>query len=231
MERILDLHLEKLKKRVLKMCSIVDEQVELAIKSINEEDLVLAQTVIDRDDKVDKYDLKIDKICQRIFALTQPVAMDLRYIMSALTINNNLERVGDLAADLAESMIRLEKKPVFLNSTKLPQMFTLAKQMVKDSIDAYLNNDAELARKVIEEDDKMDALNNNNHEILENIMKENCDHIRSGITLLVMSRHLERLADHTTNIAEDVFFVVEAQMVKHKYEKYLFTDDDEDDDE
>ena len=99
MERLLDAHLEKLKTRVIKMCSLVDEQLQFAIKSFEDEDLELAQSVIDRDRKVNKYDVKIDKICQKIFALAQPVAMDLRYIMSSLTINSNLERIGDIAVN------------------------------------------------------------------------------------------------------------------------------------
>ena len=117
MERVLDEYIEKLKTRVIKMCSLVDEQVQLAIKAVEEENLELAKQVIERDDKVDKFDNKIDKICQKIFALTQPVAMDLRLIMSSMTINNNLERIGDIAANIAEYITILNKKPVFFDQT------------------------------------------------------------------------------------------------------------------
>jgi phosphate transport system protein len=231
MERVIDEYIEKLKTRVIKMCSLVDEQVQAAIKSVEDENLELAQQVIDKDTKVDKYDNKIDKICQKIFALTQPVAMDLRLIMSSLTINNNLERIGDIAVNIAEYIKMIEKKPAFFKQTKLEEMFILTKQMLKDSIDAYINGDEKLARTVIESDDKLDQLNLDNHKILVDVMKQNPDNIEPGIALLVMSRQLERLGDHCTNIAEDVFFIVEAHMVKHKYEKFLFADDKDDNDD
>jgi len=228
MERVIDEYIEKLKTRVIKMCSLVDEQVQSAIKAVEDENLELAQQVIDNDTKVDKYDNKIDKICQKIFALTQPVAMDLRLIMSSMTINNNLERIGDIAVNIAEYIKMIEKQPTFFNQTKLEEMFILTKQMLKDSIDAYIAGDEKLAKTVIESDDKLDQLNVDNHKILVDVMKQNPDNIEPGIALLVMSRQLERLGDHCTNIAEDVFFIVEAHMVKHKYEKFLFADDKDD---
>ena len=231
MERVLDEYIEKLKRRVMKMSSLVDEQVNNAIKSVQEENLELASEVIEKDNKVDKYDNKIDKICQRIFALTQPVAMDLRLIMSSLTINNNLERVGDIAVNIAEYIKMIQRKPTFYDKTKLEQMFRVVRQMLKDSIDSYMAGDEKLARSVIEADDNIDRMNVENHKILIDIMKQNPDNIEPAIALLVMSRQLERLGDHCTNIAEDVFFIVEAHMVKHKYEKYLFDEDKDDDDE
>ena len=231
MERLLDEHIEKLKTRVIKMCSLVDEQVQSAIKAVEEEDLELAKEVIEKDNKVDKYDNKIDKICQKIFALTQPVAMDLRLIMSSLTINNNLERIGDIAVNIAEYINIIKKKPVFFKQTNLEEMFALTKKMLKDSIDAYIAGDEKLAKTVIESDNKLDQLNFDNHKILIDVMKQNPDNIEPGIALLVMSRQLERLGDHCTNIAEDVFFIVEAHLVKHKYEKFLFSDDKDDNDD
>jgi len=228
MERILDEHLEKLKTRVIKMCSLVDEQVQSAIRAVEEENLELAKEVIEKDTKVDKYDNKIDKICQKIFALTQPVAMDLRLIMSSLTINSNLERIGDLAVNVAEYAIMIKKKPDFYNQTKLEEMFKVVKQMLKDAIDSYIGGNETVAKSVIETDDRLDKLNFDNHKILIEIMKQNPDNIEPAVSLLVMSRQIERLGDHCTNIAEDVFFIVEAHLVKHKYEKYLFGDEKED---
>ena len=231
MERLLDEHIEKLKRRVMKMCSLVDEQVQSAIRVVQEENLELAKEIIEKDNKVDKYDNKIDKICQKIFALTQPVAMDLRLIMSSLTINNNLERIGDIATNIAEYILMIKKKPAFYNQSKLEEMFTVAKQMLKDSIDSYINGDETLAKSVIEADDHLDKLNYDNHQIFIEIMKQNKDNIEPAVALLVMSRQIERLGDHCTNIAEDVFFIVEAHLVKHKYEKYLFADEKEDDED
>jgi len=228
MERLLDEHIEKLKSRVIKMCSLVDEQVQLAIKSVEEDDLELAKAVIEKDHKVDKYDIKIDKICQKIFALTQPVAMDLRLIMSSMTINNNLERIGDIAVNIAEYALMIQKKAAFFKETKLDQMFDVSKQMLKDAIDSYITGNEVLAKSVIEADNVLDKMNYDNHQILTGIMKQDPDNVEPGIALLVMSRQLERIGDHCTNIAEDVFFIVEARMVKHKYEKYLFADDKDD---
>ncbi len=231
MERLLDEHIEKLKRRVLKMSSLVDEQVQAAIRSVETEDLTLAKEVIEKDNQVDKYDNKIDKICQKIFALTQPVAMDLRLIMSSLTINNNLERIGDIAVNIAEYIIMINKKPAFYNQTNLEPMFKVVKQMLKDAIDSYVEGNEKLAKAVIDSDITLDKMNYDNHKILIDIMKQNPDNIEPGIALLVMSRQVERLGDHCTNIAEDVFFIIEAHIVKHKYEKYLFDDDkDENDD-
>ncbi len=226
MERLLDEHLEKLKTRVIKMCSLVDEQVQFAIKAFEEENVELANLVIERDKKVNKYDVKIDKICQKIFALAQPVAMDLRYIMSSLTINSNLERMGDIAVNIAENVLIVKKKPSFYPQTKLEEMFKISQEMLKNSIDAFIGGNAELAKKVILSDDIIDKMNADNHQILKDIMKQNPDNIEPAVALLVISRELERLADHSTNIAEDVFFIVEAQLIKHKYEKYIFGEEE-----
>ena len=229
MERLLDEHLEKLKTRVIKMCSLVDEQVQFAIKSFEDVNLELAQSVIDRDKKVNKYDVKIDKICQRIFALAQPVAMDLRYIMSSLTINSNLERIGDIAVNIAENVILIKQKPEFYHDTRLEEMFNLTKRMLKNSIDAFISGNPEIAKDVIKTDDIVDKLNTENHKVLKSLMKQSPDNIEGAVALLVISRELERLADHATNIAEDVFFIVEAQLIKHKYEKFIFGDEQADD--
>ncbi len=229
MERQFEIQLEKLKTRLIKMCSLVDEQVELALKSIDQENMELADLVIERDDKVDKFDVKIEKVCQKIFALNQPVAMDLRLIMSSLTINTNLERIGDLAVNLAENFKEMKKKPGFFDKTKLNEMSALSREMIKDAIDSFIEGDPKLAQKVIESDDKVDELDRENHSLLKEIMKQNPENVEAGIILLGISRHLERLADHATNIAEDVFFIVEAQMIKHKYEKYLFSEEEGDD--
>lgn len=228
MERYLDEYLEKLKKRVIKMCSLVDEQVNLAIQAIREDNLQLANLVIEQDRKVDKFDLKIDKICQKIFALTQPVAIDLRFIMSSLRLNTDLERIGDYAVNIVENLLIIKKKPEFYSQTKLEDLFNKTSIILKNAIDSYINGNAELAKSVIFADEEIDRLNSENHVILKNIMKQNPDNIEGAVALLVISRELERIADHSTNIAEDVFFIYEAQLIKHKYEKYFFGEFDED---
>lgn len=223
METHFDIQLAKLKTRLFKMCSLVDEQVQLALRAIEEEDLSLAEVVVARDKKVDKYDVKIEKICQKLFALNQPVAMDLRLIMSAMTINTNLERVGDIAVNISENFICIKKKPAFLEKTKINEMAALVKEMLRNAIDSFIQNDPKLAEKVIRADDELDALNTENHKVLIEIMKEDKENIEAAVAFLVTSRELERIGDHATNIAEDVYFIVEAELIKHKYEKFLFT--------
>jgi phosphate transport system protein len=226
-----ELQMDKLKNRILKMCSLVDEQFETAFKAIDEEDVELAKQVIERDDKVDKYDVKIDKACQKLLALRQPVATDLRFIMSAMTINSNLERIGDIAVNIAENFLLMKRKPSFMGKSHFSPMANLVREMIRNSIDSFINNDRKLAQKVIEADDVLDKYNVDNHQILINIMKENKNNIEAAVALLVICRQLERLGDHATNIAEDVYFIVEAQMIKHKYVKYIFGELEEEEDE
>ncbi|HPI37491.1 MAG TPA: phosphate signaling complex protein PhoU [Ignavibacteriaceae bacterium] len=231
MERHFLQQLEKLKTRLIKMCSLVDEQLELALKAVNEENPELALLVIERDNKVDKYDLKVDRICQRIVALNQPVAMDLRMIMSSLTINNNLERVGDIAANIAENFLLIKKKPSFFERIKFASMAQITTGMLKNAIDAFINGDPKTAEKVIQSEELLDKLNVENHKISIEIMKENKDNIEAAVAFLVICRQLERIGDHATNIAEDVFFIVQAQNIRHNYEKFFFSEHQMDDDE
>jgi phosphate transport system protein len=231
MERHFLQQLEKLKTRLIKMCSLVDEQLELALKAVDEEKPELALLVIERDNKVDKYDLKVDRICQRIVALNQPVAMDLRMIMSSLTINNNLERVGDIAANIAENFLLIKKKPAFFERIKFASMAQITTGMLKNAIDAFINGDPKIAEKVIHSEELLDRLNVENHKISIEIMKEDKDNIEAAVAFLVICRQLERIGDHATNIAEDVFFIVQAQNIRHNYEKFFFSEHQMDDDE
>ncbi len=231
MERQFEIHLGKLRTRIIKMSSLVEEQMEIAIRAINEENLELTNLIIEREEKVNKMDRKIERTCQKIIALSQPVAIDLRLVLTALTINTNLERLGDLARNIARSFQTLKRKPSFLDSTLYGEMTLIAKQMIKDAIDSYNNNDAELAKKVIESDTKLDSLFLENRKILIEIMKKEPNNIDDALSILEISRHLERAGDHSTNIAEDVYFIVEAQLIKHKYEKYIFSEIEEDEEE
>ncbi len=230
MERQLDYQLAKLKKRLIKMCSLVDEQVNLALRSVEEESEELAKEVVEMDKKVNKFDVKIERTCQKIFALNQPVAMDLRLIMSAMSMNTNLERIGDNAVNISEYLLQLKKKSKFFDQTKFSEMAKIVRSMVKNAIDSFIDNSAELAKKVITDDDELDRLDVENRNILIGIMKQDRENIEPAVALLGISRQMERLGDLATNIAENVYFIVEAQMIKHQYEKYLFGDDDDEDD-
>jgi phosphate transport system protein len=157
--------------------------------------------------------------------------MDLRLIMSALTINSNLERIGDLAVNLAEEILAMGKKPEFFNKTLFSDMAKTVRDMMKYAIDSFIEHDAKLAQKVITTDDILDDQNKSNIRFLIDVMESNNENIRSGISMINISRDMERIGDHATNIAEDVFFIVEAQLIKHKYEKYLFRDTEEEDED
>ena len=156
MYHYLEEELDQLRTRVIKMGSLVEEQIDFAIRSLFESNLELAKIVIERDEKVDKFDIKIDKQCQKIFALTQPVAIDLRLIMSALKLNNDLERMGDIAVNIAERTEHLEGYVELLKRVKLDEMSTNVKGMVRKTIDSFVNNDNSLAIEVIKSDDVVD---------------------------------------------------------------------------
>jgi phosphate transport system protein len=231
MERQFQQQLEKLRKRILKMSSLVDDQVEYAIKAVEEGSIEHAEKVMAHEADVDKYDVKIEKICQQIIALSQPVAMDLRLIISAITIGTNLERIGDIAVNISETFMLIKEKPIFTDRSRFAEMSKIAREMMKYAIDSFINSDPKLAQKVIQTDKVLDSHNKENHRILIDIMKENPAYIDSAIPLLVICRQLERIGDHATNIAEDVFFIVEAQMIKHKYEKFIFPEETDDEEE
>ncbi len=215
MYHYLEEELEQLKTKIIKMGSLVEEQIELSIRSLFEGNLDLARTVIIRDDEVDKYDIKIDKHCQRIFALTQPVAFDLRLIMSALMINSDLERMGDIAVNISERAEPLVGYSDLLKKVRVDEMSNKVKKIVRMGIDCFVNSDAELAKKIILMDVEVDQLDKQIFDLLTKEMKENNDMIIPCSHILTLIRNIERLSDHATNIAEDVIFLIDAKIIKH----------------
>ncbi len=216
MYQYLEEELDQLKTKVIKMGSLVEEQLEFAVKSLLEKNLELSKIVIERDSKVDKYDVKIDKLCQKIFALTQPVAVDLRLIMSALKINNDLERMGDIAVNIAERVEPLINHTELLKKVQLDVMAEKVLTVVQKSIDSFVNNDHEIALSVIKSDDIIDNMEKDIFLELINEMSNDNILITPGAHSISLLRHLERLADHATNIAEEVIFLIDAKIIKHK---------------
>lgn len=215
MPRHFEVELDQLRTNIIKMGSLVDEQIDFAIKALLESNIELTKIVIDRDSRVDEYDNLIDAQCERIFALTQPVAIDLRLIMSALKINHELERIGDIAVNIAERVESLHKDAALIQQTKIASMATQARQMVKQAIDSFVNNDPSLAREILTQDDIVDNLDREIFHQLVAEMKAESAKIEPAAHIMILSRHLERLADHATNIAEDVIFLVDAKIIKH----------------
>ena len=220
MERPFDIQLEKLKTKLYKMCSLVDEQVEFAIKSLEKVDPELANMVLKRDSKIDKYDDKIERICQKLFALNQPVAMDLRYVMSALKINANLERVGDLSVNIARLSLEISEPVEIYSKINFGEISYLTKFMIKNAIDSFIRIDAELARQVLSTDDKLDELVRTAAGSIIDEMKKNGNFVEQGLKIYSVLQEMERLGDHATNISEEVYFIVKAQSIKHRCDSF-----------
>ncbi|OGU34884.1 MAG: phosphate transport system regulatory protein PhoU [Ignavibacteria bacterium GWB2_35_6b] len=216
MERPFDIQIEKLRTKIIKMCSIVDEQVGLSINSILNYDKSLADLVIEIEEKVDRFDVKIERICQKLFALNQPVAMDLRLIMSALKINSSLERMGDLAVNIARNSKDLKNPPGFMQRLNFEEIARIAREMIKKSFDSFINSDAELAKSVISSDNQLDEFVKVNSKILIEIMKEKAENIENALIIHSVLQEIERLGDHAVNISEEVYFIIKAQSLKHR---------------
>jgi phosphate transport system protein len=216
MHRTFEEDLDKLRTRLIRMGSLVEEQVEFALRSLREGNQELARIVVDRDDKVDKLDLKIDKQCQRIFALNQPVASDLRLLLAAMKINNELERIGDQATNLAQIVIDSPTAVQLANQIDLHRIAQAAYTMVKSSLDSFINNDPDLAAHILPSDQTVDQLYNSLRSDLIAIMKDDSSLVADGAQLLLALYDLERMADHSTNIAENVIFLTHAKLVRHR---------------
>jgi phosphate transport system protein len=219
MPRHFEIELDQLRTSIIKMGSLVDEQIDLATTALIESRPDRAQFVIERDKKVDEFDNLIDSHCERIFALTQPVAMDLRLIMAALKINHELERMGDIAVNIAERAIPLQNHLALLRKSRVIEMSSIAREMVKRAIDSFVNNDPAQAREILPKDDLVDNLNRDIFNFLVKEMKLDPEIIEPAAHIIVLSRHLERLADHATNISEEVVYLVDAKIVKHHAEE------------
>lgn len=218
MERRFDRQIEKLRTRLIKMCSIVDEQLDFAIRAVEENDAEIANLIIEQDRKVNKHDVKVDKFCQKLLALNQPVAMDLRFIMAALTINHNLERMGDLSKNIAFASRDIKRRPLFFDEIDFAATANIAKEMAKNSIDSFIQNDSKLAMQTILMDDKLDDEVKKADGRIKSILKKDKGNVDDALNYYAIFHHLERLGDCAVNIAKDVYFIVEAEIIKHKSE-------------
>jgi phosphate transport system protein len=215
MQRHFHEELEFLKQTLLAMGGLVEDQIRRVMHALVERDDALAQEVIDRDRQVNTYDVEVDEKCVELLALHQPTASDLRFITTAMKIVTDLERIGDQAVNIAQRAIELNQEPQLKPYIDLPRMAEKAEQMVKESLDAFVNRDAALARRVCADDDQVDALKEQVFRELLTFMMEDPRTIPRAIRLILISRFLERVADHATNIAEMVVYLVEGKMVRH----------------
>ena len=215
MQRHFHEELEGLKQTLLAMGALVEDQIRRVMRALVERDDGLAQEVIDRDRQVNTYDVEVDEKCVELLALHQPAAGDLRFITTAMKIVTDLERIGDQAVNIAQRAIELNREPQLKPYIDLPRMPESAARMVKESLDAFVNRDTALARQVCAEDEAVDALKEQVFRELLTFMMEDARTIPRAIRLILISRFLERVADHATNIAEMVVYLVEGKMVRH----------------
>lgn len=215
MARYLFRELDKIKKQILSLGAMVEDRVRMAAKAIEDQDAATARKIIDSDWEIDEMEVDVEEECLKILALHQPVAVDLRFIITAIKINNDLERIGDQAVNIAERVLNVAKRPDFGFVFDYGAMAEQTETMLRMSLDALVNLDVDLAFKVITLDDEVDAIKKDAYDRIKKAVKENPDHVGHLINLLLISRHLERLADHATNIAEEVIYLIEGEIVRH----------------
>ena len=207
--------LEALKQTLLAMGGLVEDQIRRVMRALLERDDVMAQEVIERDRQVNTYDVEVDEQCVSLLALHQPAAGDLRFITTAMKIVTDLERIGDQAVNIAQRVLELNREPQLKPYIDLPRMAEKAQRMVKESLDAFVARDTALARQVCGEDAEVDALKEQIFRELLTFMMEDPRTVPRAIRVILISRFMERVADHATNIAEMVVYLVEGKMVRH----------------
>jgi phosphate transport system protein len=211
--------LEKLKEQLLKMAALVEEAISGSVQSLVKRDTSLAQKTLDGEDRINRMENEIEDMCLKLLALRQPMAVDLRFITSAMKITTDLERMGDQAVNIAERAVSLNQEPQLKPYIDIPRMAEIVQSMVRDVLDSFVKRDSNLARSVCARDDLVDGLNQQVFRELLTFMISEPTTIQRAVHLMIVCRCLERIADHATNIAEDVIFVVDARVIKHHAEE------------
>ena len=207
--------LEHLKERLLEMGGLAEDRVRAAVECVVSRDPRLVEEVLAGDGPINQLHIEIDSRCFTLLALHQPMAVDLRAIVAAVKINTDLERVGDLAINIAEAATRYLKHPPVKELIDIPRMASIAQGMLRDALDAYVRRDTAMAQAVLNADDALDALKTQVFRELLTYMLSDTSKIEPALDLILISRHLERIGDHATNVAEDVIFMVTARDVRH----------------
>jgi phosphate transport system protein len=216
MSRHLEKEISKLKGKITQLSDLVEERLHEAVTALETRNAELAQAVVDGDLDIDQLEVEIEEDCLKILALHQPVAIDLRYIITVLKMNNDLERIGDLAANIAERALYLSSKEAIGIPFDLAGMARKVQSMLGSSLEALVNMDTALAIAVCLDDQEVDDIHRDVYRKVEAAMRENDQHLDFMITLLTVARNLERIADHATNIAEDVLYLVEGEIRRHQ---------------
>jgi len=210
-----DLELKELKEKLLYEGGLVEKAIQNAIKSLQERDSERAKSVIDNDDIINSNEIEVDELCLKLLALRQPAARDLRFITTAIKINYDLERIGDMAVNICERVQEINQEPQLKPYIDLPKMAEIVQIMVKESLDAFVREDVQLALKVTRDDEQVDQLLDQIFRELLTYMMQDMRTISRATRLLFISKYLERMADHAVNIAELVIFMVEGKIIRH----------------
>ena len=211
--------LEQLKTRLLEMGGLAEDRVRSAVRAMVDRDPALVEKVLVSDTAINQLHIEIDDRCFKLLALHQPMAVDLRAIVSAVKINTDLERVGDLAINIAEAVSRYLQHPPVKELSDISRMAAIAQDMLRDALDAFVRRDLVLAQQVLDRDDELDMLKTVVfRELLDHMLRDQSA-VEPALDLLLISRHLERIGDHATNVAEDVIFMVSAKDVRHHQEE------------
>ncbi len=214
MHRHFDEELQQLKEKLLRMSSLVEDVINTSVKALIDRDTALAQKAIEADKAIDMFEVEIDELSLRLLALYQPQAGDLRFIASSMKINNDLERIGDLGVNIAQRTLDLIKIAAFPSLTDITEMAKAAQSMLKDSLNAFVNKDSSLAEAVCKRDDVVDNLNK---VVFKKVLtgKPHDAEVERAIDLILVAKNLERIADHSTNICEEVIYMIEGKNIKH----------------
>jgi phosphate transport system protein len=215
LERHFDQELEDLKQRLLWMGSLAERAVHQAVHAVLDAEEALAEAVLEEESAINEMQLEIDDRVQQLLALQQPMAVDLRFILAVSRINNDLERIGDQGVNIAQSALRILRHPQVKPYVDLPRMSELAEGMVRDSLNALVQRDVELAKNVLARDDQVDSLRDQMFRELLTYMMENSAVVFPAFELILVAKNLERIGDHATNIAEDVIYMVQGRDVRH----------------
>ena len=221
MTRHLQREIERLKKKILSLSAMVEERLHMAVRSIADRNSELALRVRESDWEVDQMEVEVEEECLKILALHQPVAIDLRFLIAVLKINSDLERIGDLAVGIAKQAVFLAGRTKVEIPFDFPRMAEIAQGMVRNSIDALVQMNPETASEVCLRDDEIDRLHRDMYGEVEEGIRKYPDQVDALLHTLAVSRHLERIADHATNIAEDVVYMVEGVITRHRMEEYI----------
>lgn len=220
MQRHLDEELKELHKDILKMGVMVQEEIYKSVDSLRDRNRQKAEEVVSADKRIDEFELIIDEKCIDLIARYQPMAGDLRFITTGMKINAELERIADIAVDISQRVLDLVDKPLLKPLVDIPKLSAIAQKMVGDAIEAFVSKDVELAKKVVLSDSQADQLRNLvQEELLNDYIAKDAKTADRAVPLLLISRYLERICDHATNIAEDVVYMVEAKVVRHHPEQ------------